>query len=444
MDCKNLQLSISYIFIQIFLIFSLSWAQETPKAGTNLVNNGGFENLVECPKDYGQLEKAIGWRTLTFTPDLFSTCSESAKLMVPSNFFGNQRAGNGNNYIGLLAYHEESPLEIVYSRLLVPMEKGKKYKVSFRVSLAETYSNFACDNLGVWFTNDPQKALTAHTAHVKADFIVKETTNWATISRNFVADDDYKFIVLGNLFKKEDTKVAKVKGIAYPAAYYYVDDIQVSKVIDTDDEEYFVKVVGGVYDSLTKEPIPDARIDFVLPDIRYRAFEVSDKKSGKFKFSNMQRAPRFYLEATAKGYFSDRVMVEGNDTASMFLHDFHLLPSELGSVKILDDIHFDLNRATLREESHPELIMVSNFLHDHPNFHIEISGHTDATGKPEENLKLSEARAEAVVKYLIDKGLVQRNRMIFKGYGEALPIASNETEEGKAKNRRVELKIVKD
>ncbi len=442
MDCKILPFSISVILLSL-LSSLFAFAQETPKAGTNLVNNGGFETLTECPKDYGQLEKATGWRTLTFTPDLFSTCAESAKLGVPSNFFGTQRAGNGNNYIGLLAYHEDSPLEIVYSRLVVPMEKGKKYKVSFRVSLADTYSNYACDNLGVLFTNDPQKALDANTAHVKADFIVKESINWATITRNFVADADYKFIVLGNLFKKEATKIAKIKNIAYPAAYYYVDDIQVSKIIDTEDEEYFVKVVGGVYDAETKLPIA-SRIDFVLPDIRYRAFELNDSKNGKYKFSNMQRAPRFYLEAKAKGYFSDRVMVEGNDTASLFMHDFYLQPSELGSVKILDDIHFDLNKATLKEESHPELIMVSNFLHDHPNFHIEIAGHTDATGKPEDNLRLSEARAESVVKYLIDKGLVQRNRMIFKGYGETMPLVANDTDEGRAKNRRVELKIVKD
>jgi outer membrane protein OmpA-like peptidoglycan-associated protein len=72
---------------------------------------------------------------------------------------------------------------------------------------------------------------------------------------------------------------------------------------------------------------------------------------------------------------------------------------------------------------------------------IEISGHTDKTGSEPLNFKLSEARAKAVVDYLIQKG-IDRSRMEFKGYGSLQPISDNNTASGRAKNRRVEFKII--
>ena len=74
---------------------------------------------------------------------------------------------------------------------------------------------------------------------------------------------------------------------------------------------------------------------------------------------------------------------------------------------------------------------------------IEVAGHTDSDASEEHNLDLSQRRAEAVVDYLVDKG-VERSRLIAKGYGEGSPIDTNETDEGKANNRRVEFNIVED
>jgi len=72
---------------------------------------------------------------------------------------------------------------------------------------------------------------------------------------------------------------------------------------------------------------------------------------------------------------------------------------------------------------------------------IEISGHTDNVGKPADNLSLSNNRAKAVVNYLIGKKIAPQ-RLTAKGYGETKPVADNKTEEGKAKNRRTELRVV--
>lgn len=80
-------------------------------------------------------------------------------------------------------------------------------------------------------------------------------------------------------------------------------------------------------------------------------------------------------------------------------------------------------------------------LTDNPTIKVEISGHTDNTGKEPENLKLSNARAKAVVDFLISKNIAA-SRLTYKGYGSSKPIADNKTETGKAMNRRTECKII--
>ncbi len=82
-------------------------------------------------------------------------------------------------------------------------------------------------------------------------------------------------------------------------------------------------------------------------------------------------------------------------------------------------------------------------LKDNPNIRVEIGGHTDSAGSSKANQKISEKRAESVKKYLEDKFNIPSNRMVVKGYGGTKPIADNNTKEGRAKNRRVEFRIIK-
>jgi len=81
-------------------------------------------------------------------------------------------------------------------------------------------------------------------------------------------------------------------------------------------------------------------------------------------------------------------------------------------------------------------------LANYPEMNIEIAGHTDNKGSIENNMKLSQDRANSVLVYLMDKG-IDENRMIAKGYGSSEPIETNDTEEGRLKNRRVAFKILK-
>lgn len=110
---------------------------------------------------------------------------------------------------------------------------------------------------------------------------------------------------------------------------------------------------------------------------------------------------------------------------------------------VLNDVYFDTGKSTLKANSFKALNDLVEVLKLKTNLVIEIQGHTDNVGKPEDNLKLSQERAETVKKYLSSKGIAA-SRVAAKGYGQTQPIADNTNEAGKAKNRRTSLKILKE
>lgn len=105
----------------------------------------------------------------------------------------------------------------------------------------------------------------------------------------------------------------------------------------------------------------------------------------------------------------------------------------------LEGVNFEFDSAHLTHDSYSTLDRVAASLRAYPKVRVEIAGHTDEMGTPEYNMELSRHRAEAVRDYLISKG-ISGSRLEAKGYGETEPVAPNQSEEGRAKNRRVELK----
>jgi OOP family OmpA-OmpF porin len=107
----------------------------------------------------------------------------------------------------------------------------------------------------------------------------------------------------------------------------------------------------------------------------------------------------------------------------------------------LDNVHFDFGKATLRSDSFAELEELVSYLKNKDDIKVEIAGHTDNVGKDEDNVKLSQQRADAIRNYVVKKG-IQPARVIAKGYGAAEPVADNDTEEGRQLNRRTEVRIL--
>jgi outer membrane protein OmpA-like peptidoglycan-associated protein len=104
---------------------------------------------------------------------------------------------------------------------------------------------------------------------------------------------------------------------------------------------------------------------------------------------------------------------------------------------VFEGVFFNTNRATIQAESFPRLDRVVEYMTHRSTARIRVSGHTDNVGNPRRNQQLSEARAEAVRTYLVEHG-IDESRVEAIGYGDERPIASNDTEEGKAQNRRIE------
>ncbi|MEI7594704.1 MAG: OmpA family protein [Bacteroidota bacterium] len=109
----------------------------------------------------------------------------------------------------------------------------------------------------------------------------------------------------------------------------------------------------------------------------------------------------------------------------------------------LDNVYFDFAKATLKIESNKVLNDLVSVMKAKESMMIELSGHTDNVGSPESNIKLSDDRAKTVKDYLVKNGITP-NRITTKGYGDTLPIADNTTDEGRKKNRRTVVKIIKD
>jgi len=112
-----------------------------------------------------------------------------------------------------------------------------------------------------------------------------------------------------------------------------------------------------------------------------------------------------------------------------------------GVIVNLGNILFEFDRATIRKEFEKGLDQLAEVLKKYPKLDIVVSGHTDSVGNPVYNQKLSELRAKAIADYLLQRG-VSQDRISYIGYGDTRPVAPNTTAEGRAKNRRVEIKII--
>jgi len=135
--------------------------------------------------------------------------------------------------------------------------------------------------------------------------------------------------------------------------------------------------------------------------------------------------------------------VEQADTLRRQLENLQLRQTESGVVVTLGDVLFESGQTELREEAMASLVEVVDLLQSEPDKNIRIEGHTDSTGEAETNLEISQKRATAVFNALVSLG-VDAARVIATGMGEDFPIASNETEDGRKQNRRVDVILLDD
>jgi outer membrane protein OmpA-like peptidoglycan-associated protein/tetratricopeptide (TPR) repeat protein len=202
-------------------------------------------------------------------------------------------------------------------------------------------------------------------------------------------------------------------------------------------------VKGLVFDAKTKLPLK-AKVELIdLKTGKLVLSSMSDPKTGSF-LTALASNSNYALHVRVDGYLfhSENFELQTSSLEKPFELDIPLYRIEIGKQIALRNIFFDTDKAVLLPESKTELATLIAFLQKNPNINIKINGHTDDVGDNDHNLDLSKRRAKSVYQYLIEQGISDQ-RIGHEGYGELKPISTNDTPEGRAKNRRTEFEIVK-
>jgi outer membrane protein OmpA-like peptidoglycan-associated protein len=192
-------------------------------------------------------------------------------------------------------------------------------------------------------------------------------------------------------------------------------------------------ITGKVSDKKTGDPLA-ATVSFPNSGL---ADVANDPETGVY----MAEIPvgSYAVKVTSEGYLAQTAAVVLQKDKPL-VRDFELVAE--GMSITLRGVYFDFNKATIKPESRPALEDAAKILKENPDIRVEIQGHTDSKGSDEYNQNLSERRAQSVVNYLVTQLGIDRTRLVARGYGEGMPIATNDTDEGRALNRRVEFFIL--
>ena len=199
---------------------------------------------------------------------------------------------------------------------------------------------------------------------------------------------------------------------------------------------------GIVSDRKSGKPVPATilltGIDSVSPmEVKIRTgrdggYTVTLPASGQYAFHVEEPGYLFYSEsfrADALEHYPEPI-----------IRNIELIPVEVGSLTHLHNVFFDTGSSVILDNSEPELRKLLEFLRQNHQLRVEIQGHTDNRGSEALNMELSENRAKSVVDYLTERG-IDPGRMTHKGYGYSMPVDTNESEQGRARNRRTTILI---
>jgi outer membrane protein OmpA-like peptidoglycan-associated protein len=435
----------------------------------NLVVNPSFEEYKECPESHNeenQSHKIItGWTYPTFAAtDYFNRCSPR-DAGVPQNFAGKSEPKTGDGYIGaILSGTFEGRREYFQGELKKPLEAGVKYCVTFYYRLASG-SRFAVDQLSVYFIEkkmlkDGIVALGGKPQLNNIDgLFLDDVEDWEQKCYVYTAQGNEKYFIIGNFKNYQNTNyvvtdknIVNLRNKAY--AYYYFDDIEVSRLEDCNDcpcvqHDFEAKIITTSYTG-GLDPIT-GKVKMIVNDGYIKVGILGGTPPYKVKWNNNMTGTELRnLPAGTHTYTAsdaNNCLSTGSVTfvePEIIKDEFEdgLRNIEEGSAIVLENIFFEFGKTELLPESFVELDKVSRFMREYNIKKIQISGHTDSEGSASYNQKLSEGRAKAVVDYLISTG-VHPVSMESVGYGKTRPIDTNLTDEGRARNRRVEFMLVK-
>ena len=368
---------------------------------------------------------------------------------------GNDRSLNGN-WGGLTLAVWVRPDEISELQLATIMAKWA--------------FNTEKDHFGLWLNSSYRVIMAVSSPGTMENGIFSKSTlsfdNWHHIVATWRRNGEIRIYIDGKLDKigkqtgkyinvrsTESLKLGRqVKGRSRPYKGW-LDEVRIYKRALYEEEVQVlyqqgktmcekIYVRGQVLDKNTHEPVP-ANVVFQNFDDGSIFNTVATTGDDATYEIELPIGSKFAMFADADEYLSENqnFSSENKTLNEVIERDIYVVPLEVGQSIRLNNIFFDFAKATLREESFHELDRILPYFEKFPNLKIEISGHTDAVGSDNANQQLSEARAKSVREYLIQRG-IRIDLIEAVGYGETMPVASNDFDDGRQLNRRVEFMVL--
>lgn len=341
--------------------------------------------------DFSAIDASLSWSKPTGgTPDLFCKCDRKTKILrekaysyvdVPQNPMGFQEAHSGHCYAGFFLLSHGEYREYLQTPLNTTLEKNKTYSFSMYISLAD-YSAIAIDQLGLCFLKSKSDYYSTNVITNLDPVYIKieeepgmEVDDWHQVTATYIAGGGECYLLLGSF--------------------------EINKITKTNFRPP-EKIKSRINQSVPRDAyyyIDDLSLVEIYSE------EPEDKAEKKAE----------------PGSGSELTETEVED-----------------SLLVLKNVLFQTNEALLLPSSYSELDILADYLKKNPQVEIKIFGHTDNSGVEKANKKLSTVRAKAVGDYLISRG-IEQDRIDYEGCGSSRPVATNDTEEGKQQNRRVEF-----
>ena len=380
----------------LFFILSVLFC---PAFGQNLVPNGSFENLkvatVELNSKFRPSAILEGWREVAMG-EIGLIHPKSSYFNPQKSQHGSQVAQDGESYAWFkaagLQFGEFGDIKRYYfqTKLVEPLKKGRKYKLSFYVSLAD-YSRIAVENIAAFMFDKPiikrgdspntlyQKTqssqgtsldlmeMVALTKIKNTKGIIKDMENWTLIEEEFTAGGNETFLVIGNFEYRMNYELMpkRKEHWNWKDAYYFLDNVVLTAIIE---------------DDLLAKKIPNTKVN------------------------------------------TDLKMLAKGETV------------------VMENVLFETQKYDLLPSSTPTLDSIVKIMNENQAISILIEGHTDNVGDSLRNIKLSLLRAESVRDYLV-RHKIAASRIAIAGFGAAFPLLPNSTPRGRRRNRRVSIKI---
>ena len=390
------------VFLGLMGVFAIHTVAQNDN---NLVTNPSFESTGKGKlKKLKQITVAENWESPTdLNADLFDK-TKALPCSAPNNSFGKEFPMDGNRYAGIVAYsyNNKEPRTYIQTHLLGSLTKDVEYCVKYYVSLSDL-SKYAVNNLGAYLGKNPlaEESKTDIIFEKEKEFnqvvllpgnkVINSRYNWEPVCGVYKASGKEKFLVIGNFHNNKDTKFEKLKklknfqGTQIPKAYYYIDQVEVFIIEDPADCDCSNQMKAKILESMVYHK------DFISED----------------------------------GYTVEE------------------------QIK-LTTVYFDILSIKIERLMIKDLDNLGTIMNGDPEFKLELTGRTDQEeldaqkADPENrDIKgLGKKRAEKVKAYLVGKG-IDASRIIIKPLDEGSSNSKGATRLDKAKNRRVEVDLVK-